>query len=259
MTLSFDVTLYTLQLGSRDSTTGWYQKNYSTSTITMPIVSRAAAHTPLPPGVHVRLDAVGLTQDPVYEGDEIKNAADQFYQVETIQPHYFGDSFWFRECQLTMLPFKNLTGAGYTASSVEDPRYRTKVYLETYLSGSALPNYIVAYGMPDYPLTRVFKTKGVDLVFGLGEPNSTPDKDPLTEAAYGYEEHVPIQTFCIDKSNITGTKLMWQAETELRSVAESYPGGSLRALDRRRPNTQVLGSTTLYSAEYILNYRRDTS
>ena len=52
--------------------------------------------------------------------------------------------------------------------------------------------------------------------------------------AYGYEEDVPIEIYCIDKSGITGTKLMWKAERELRHVAETYPEGSRRNLIRRR-------------------------
>ena len=255
---SLDVTHRRLMLGSRDSTTGWYAKSYEEQTIEMIVVSRAATHMPLPPGVYVRLDAVGLTADPVYEGDEIKTASDQYYQVETVREHPIGDSFFFRECDLTLLPFKNLSGGTYTASSVEDARYRTKVYLETYLSDTALPNYIVAYGKPDYPLIKVFKTKGVDLVFSIGEPESTPLMNP-DFSPYGYEEHVPITTFCIDKDNIEGTRLKWQAETELRRVLEEHPLGSVRTLDRRRDNDTRLGSIILYSTEYIFNYRRDTT
>ncbi len=255
---SLDVTHRRLMLGSRDSTTGWYDKSYEESTIEMIVISRSAAYMPLPPGVYVRLDAVGLTADTVAEGDEIKTATDQYYQVETVREHYLGDSFFFRECDLTLQPFKNLTGGTYTASSVEDARYRTKVYLETYLDSNALPTFIVAYGKPDYPLIKVFKTKGVDLVFSIGEPESVPLLNP-DFTPYGYEEHVPIATFCIDKDNIEGTKLKWQAETELRRVLETYPLGSVRTLVRRRDNDTRLGSITLYSTEYILNYRRDTT
>jgi len=204
------------------------------------------------------LDAVGLTCDPFEEGDNVVTEANECYEVKSVLEHFMGDNFAFRECQLTRLPYQNLTGATYAASSVEDARYRTKVYLETYLNSGVLPNFIVAYGKPDYPMTRVFRTKGVDLIYSLAEPTSeaVPDFDHY---AIGYNEHVPVSILCIDKDNIDGTKLMWQAETELRRVTETYPEGSLRALEPRRPRTERLGSVTLYSAEYSLDYLRDTT
>jgi hypothetical protein len=98
----------------------------------------------------------------------------------------------------------------------------------------------------------------VDLVYSLGEHTS----DSLIDSDHysiGYKEHVPITILCIDKDNIEGTKLMHQAETELRRVTETYPLGSLRALGTRRPQTKRLGSTTLYSAEYMMEYQRDNT
>jgi hypothetical protein len=255
---SCEVTRRQLQLDSpRDSTTGWWTKSFHEETVEMPIIQKGTNQSLLPPGTYVRTDALGLTADSVVEGDEIL-ANGTYYEVEAVRNHYLLDSFTYRECDLTLLPFKNLTGSTYTESSVEDVRYRNKVYLETYLDDSALPNYIVAYGEPDYSLVRVFKEKGVDLVYSLGEHTS----DSIIDSDHypiGYKEHVPVAILCIDKDNLEGTKLMWQAETELRRVTETYPLGSLRALSTRRPQTKRLGSTVLYSAEYMLEYERDTT
>lgn len=149
---------------------------------------------------------------------------------------------------------------------VQDARQRTKVYLETYLSASnltkdndsTLAKYIIPFGNPDYPITRVFKDKRVDLIFSIGEPNSRPLMN-FDQTPYGSEEHVPITTFCIDKVGITGTKLKWKAEAELRRITETYPSGSQRSFERRSDRDQRLGSTILYSTEFLLNYRRDTT
>lgn len=155
---------------------------------------------------------------------------------------------------------------------VEDARDRTRDYLlgETNPStaldpdnltkddGTTLAKYIVVYGNPDYPITRVFKDKRVDLIFSIGEPTSKPLFD-FDQTPYGYEEHVPITTFCIDKTGITGTKLKWKAEAELRRITENYPTGSQRGLERRGDRDERLGSTILYSTEFTLNYRRDTT
>lgn len=146
----------------------------------------------------------------------------------------------------------------------EDARYRTKYYLESYIVNANLTkdddatqiSFIVAFGNPDYPITKVFLTKGVDLVYSIGEPTSEPLLG-ADQTAYGYTEHVPIRTFCIDKTGITGTKLKWKAERELRRITETYPLGSQRSLERRGDNDKRLGSTILYSTEFILNYRRD--
>lgn len=151
----------------------------------------------------------------------------------------------------------------------EDARYRTRVYLThattglnnanlTKDDGSTQVNFIVAYGYPDYPLLKVFKTKGVDLIFSIGEPNASPILGH-NQTPYGYEEHVPIETYCIDKPGITGTKLKWKAEKELRRITETYPTGSQRVLSDRRDNDKRLGSTILYSTQFILNYRRGTT
>jgi len=141
----------------------------------------------------------------------------------------------------------------------QDARQRTKVYLDTYLLNSAITKdndssqatFIVAFSYPDYPMERVFLDKNVDLIFSVGTPTTT-----ALPVGIGYDEAVPIEIITIDKTDITGNKLRWKAEAELRRVVETYPTGSLRSLDRMEDNEQRLGSTTLYSAKYILRYKR---
>lgn len=147
---------------------------------------------------------------------------------------------------------------------VADARSNTKLYFDTYLvetnltrdNGSDLVTYAVMYTNPDYPLVKEFET--VDLLFLIGDPNSTPlighDQTP-----YGYEEHVPIETACIDKTGISGTLLRWKASAELRRITETYPTGSQRSLDQETPNEYNLGSTTVFSQKFVLNYRRATT
>jgi len=140
-----------------------------------------------------------------------------------------------------------------------DARYRTKVYLETYLLNANLTEdddsttvkFIVAYAFPDYPWLRVFQDKKVSLVFAVG----TPETEALP-VAVGYMENVPITVWCINKAGISGTKLRWKAEAELRRVAETYPVSSLRTLTRLTDNEKNLGSTVLYSVTYNLRYKR---
>lgn len=254
---SLQVTRKRLMLMGRDAITGWYDKAYEDSIIDALILDKSTNRIALACGTYVRTDALAITCDPLVEGDQII-VNGEYCEVEAVRNHYLGNSFTNRDADLTLLPFKNLMGAGYTESSVDDARHRHKVYLEGHLDDTKLPNYIIAYGEPDYSLVRVFREKGVDLVFSIGEETS----DTIIDSDHypiGYQEHIPATILCIDKDNIEGTKLMWQAETELRRVAETYPEGSLRALSERRPETKRLGSTILYSAAYMFDYTRDTT
>ena len=146
----------------------------------------------------------------------------------------------------------------------EDARYRTKVYLEQYIDNANLTEdddsttvkFIVAFAFPDYPWLRVFQDKSVSLVFAIGKP----DSDAIIDSdryIIGYNEHVPIFTFAINKANITGTKLNWKAEAEFRRVVEEYPLGSNRTIQKIQDAEQNLGSTVVYGSEYILSYERD--
>ena len=149
---------------------------------------------------------------------------------------------------------------------VDDARLRTKVYLETWLNNANLMKdndtsqvaFIVAYGNPDYPLTQIFNDKNVDLVFSIGDPDSEAIADS-DHYPIGYKETVPIIIFCVDKTGITGAKLRWKAEAELRRVIEQHPEGSQRSLEKIRDNDKNLGSTILYSREFALKYVRDTT
>ena len=141
----------------------------------------------------------------------------------------------------------------------DDARHRTKVYLEEHVNNANLTEdddsttvkFIVAYAFPDYPWLRVFQDKSVSLVFAV----DTPETEALP-VAVGYLENVPITIWCINKAGISGTKLRWKAEAELRRVAETYPVSSLRTLTRLTDNEKNLGSTVLYSVTYNLRYKR---
>lgn len=147
---------------------------------------------------------------------------------------------------------------------VEDARYRTKVYLETYITAANLTEdddstpvyYIIAYEKPDYPLISVFRLKGVDLIFSILTPR-TEAKVSGDQIIRRYHERVSIETFCISKSHrITGTKLRWKASEELREIFKDYPTGSQRPLRVEEPNDVNLGSTTLYSQRFNFDYLR---
>lgn len=149
---------------------------------------------------------------------------------------------------------------------VEDARYRTKVFLDTYLTaanlliddGATQAVFMTAFGNPSYSIVRVFIDKDVDLVYSIGEPDSIP-LIGTDLATWGYQEFVPIATFCIDKDGITGEKLKFTAEKELRRICEANIFGSIRHLKNRTPNDYDVGGTKVYSTKWIMDYRRDTT
>lgn len=254
-----------LQLGAADTVTGWYAKSYAETTIEMAVIPRAMRSIALAAGFYPHYEVSGFHLDPVSEGDEVKDSFGNYYEVELIQPIPVGDSLVYYESNLTRLPIHYDMPITYgTGATVEDPRHRTKDYLDTYLlathllknDGTTQATFAVCWADPPYPVKTVFVTKGIDLIYSVGRGTSSPllggDK-----YAYGYKEKVPITIQTIDKTGISGDNLMWQGEAELRRVVETYPLGSLRNLETMNSKTQSLGSATLYSVECTLNYQRD--
>lgn len=248
--ISMDVTRRKLILGEQDGAIGWYAKDYVESTAEGLLIPRSAAHIAVAAGSYVRLEYLFLTADPLDEGDEIKTVDGEHYEVKTVRLHMLGDSFSHRECDLTYLPLQSLTYSDLTPP-VSDARSKTKTYWETYLDSAKLNNhtFIVCYADPDYPLIRVFKDKGIDIIFAVDQPNSTP-KIGDDQKPYGYMEHVPTHVLTLD------TQLQWLAEHELRRITEKYPEGSQWSLDRGTVDDRWLGSHRLYDRTWILNYGR---
>ena len=249
--MSLEVTHSTLQLGSRDATTGWYNKNYVESPVEMLIITKDQQKQALDLGYWVNFDALGLTANPVSVYDKITDRFGRVWLIATVKPQIKADKLLGFICDLELLPLQNLTAKTYSESTVEDARHRTKVWLDEHLNAANLPYYIVAYGMPDYPMELVFDEKGIDVVFSVDTPETVP-----LPVGVGYSETVPIIISAVDKSNMPGTKLRWQAESQLRSVVETNPIGTLRTLTRISDNEQDLGGVKVYSVKYELCYKR---
>lgn len=266
MGVSFSVTRRELQLGAADTVTGWYAPTFAETTIEMAVIPKAMRQIALSAGFYPHYEVSGFHCDPVTEGDEIIDLFGKYYEVELTSPNNLGDSLVYYESNLTKLPIHYDMPTTYgTGATVEDPRHRTKDYLDTYFASlpiSLLKNdgtaaaHAVSWANPPYPVKTVFVTKGVDLVYSIGKGASTAliggDK-----YAYGYNEKVPITVQAIDKTGISGDNLMWQGERQLRRVVEAYPLGSLRNLETATPKTLSLGSTTLYSVECVMEYQRN--
>lgn len=150
---------------------------------------------------------------------------------------------------------------------VDDPRKLTRAWFTSYWTAGhvfeddlATPaTGIWCYEGADYPLEKVFYgSKNVDYFLVVYKPRSLALKSH-DMYIYAYEEIVPIELVCIDKTGITAELLIWQAEAELRLIAETYPFGSFRDLTRAEETKKRFGATTLYAVTYHLRYVRDTT
>lgn len=148
---------------------------------------------------------------------------------------------------------------------VSDARARTKVWLDTYITDASLTKdddstevtWVAMYADPPYSLVQELKaySGAVDLIFAISDPETEPiiGNDGLP---HHYRENVPITTACIDKTGITGAKLQWKANQELREVANDHPEGSRRTINLIGKDTEKLGSTVLYKNRFVLSYSR---
>ena len=265
---SANVTRRALSLGDADATTGWYAKTFNETTIKMSIQPRGSNMLGTGAGFYAKYDITGFTASGVLEGDEIIDSNSTYYSVEAVEEEWWLDSFSHYICSLTRLPLHADRPTTYgTGASVDDPRYRMKVYLDTYLTAANLledngvteASFIVCFANPDYPIGKILITKSVDLVFTCGEPNSVP-LPGFNHKPYGYEESVPITVYTVNKSGITAENLKQQAEAELRRIAETYPAPTattLHLIASTRSATQRYGGQSIYGQTYVWTYRRD--
>jgi hypothetical protein len=153
---------------------------------------------------------------------------------------------------------------------VDDPRYRTKVFLDTYLVGANMLKddsatqmaFITTYSDPDYPMDHVFyDPKNRDLVFSIGQPRSTvAHKVDWDGTIKGYLEAMPVTVQTVKKPGMEGNKALWTAEAELRRIVETNPSGSYRSIRRvGNPQTVDMGGWFLFQQTYVITYERDTT
>jgi hypothetical protein len=101
---SVNVTRKRLTLGARDSTTGWYAKEYADSTVEMVIVQKESQSVALQAGYFVALDALGFTFDPLWIYDLIVDGSGRTWEIKTVKPARLGDGLLYYAYDLKELP-----------------------------------------------------------------------------------------------------------------------------------------------------------
>lgn len=265
---ALNVTRRALTFGSRDSWCGWRAVTWTTSAIEMVILTRGTSYAYLMPGFYPRLDAVAFTGTAVVAGDQILDAASDYWSIQTVQPVKVGSTVVCYACDLTYLSVyqADFAATTWTLTRGSDARYRTKLWLDAYArvaqitkdNDSTQASWATIFNEPPYTLKNEFRAASspVQGLYVVDESNSTAlvNHDLLT---YGYLEHVPVHVCTVNSTACNGEALLWKMIAELRYVAETYPTGSLRLMESERKQDHDLGGMWLYDRVFTLEYERD--
>ena len=116
---------------------------------------------------------------------------------------------------------------------------------------------IKQFDNPSYHIDRIFlpEFKNHDGIYTFLKCSMKPLHDWKHET-YAYTERQPIKVNCITKQGITGEKLQWKMEKELRRVEATYPLGSRRNFSSAEPTNDKIGLWDLNGITYYLDYTR---
>lgn len=254
---------------TRDSTTGWRLISYTPSTITGLRFQRGTHYSLQGVGFYAAEDIMILTADPVNVYDQILTQQNEYFRVKTVGLHYgpTPDNFLCRDLQCAALPlWEAAPGEATWKTSPNDPRERTKTWIDTYArnseitknDGSTQASWACIFNEPQYPLELEYRAPSspVQGLYPIGQPTTTAQIGH-DRKVYGYNEDVPIFIDTLDSITCSGEQLLWKMEAELRHVFENYEAGSYRGPLTRRPHVVDLGGTKLYEVECGMQYRRD--
>lgn len=152
---------------------------------------------------------------------------------------------------------------------VDDPRYRIKVFLDTYLTAANMlkPDGVtplafhVMYDAPDISYIWLFNGLSNDMLFTIGTPVTAADAIDWDATGIGYTHKVPITIATASSETVNGDKAIWQGNAELRRVIETYPigTGSFRLINQIVGDPEPMGAWTLHKIKYTLLYQVDTT
>lgn len=266
----YSVTYRLLHLGARDDVTGWFDKDWNETSGEAIIVGKGAQTALLGSGFYVRTDALGFTLDTSFDnGDELIDDSSRKYHILNIHDHYAGDKFLLRTFDLSYMgwhvdrPGTSGTWHLDSDSAKTDPRYRIKLWLDTYLNianmkadnGVDAAATLTSFDEADYPLIRVFDDEGYNGIFSIGckgaEQLTTHDSKP-----YAFNETVTVTCLAVNTSGITATNLVEQMEQEVRRVCTDYPVGSVKRITATSPECVTEGNEKIWFTTVTIDYKR---
>jgi hypothetical protein len=153
--------------------------------------------------------------------------------------------------------------------TIEDSRYRLKLYLDTYITDANITvdddtteaYTTVMYAYPPYPMELLFSGnyEDYDIIFFVDKPISKP-RYSSARLIHAYEESIPIHCHCLDKTGVTPELVLWKAEDELRRVLYTYPEQTnWRLLSESKEHNIRSASTTFYGFTLTFTYLREST
>jgi hypothetical protein len=193
-------------------------------------------------------------------GDEIKDAQNVYYVLKSVEQLWRGDEFVAYKCNAEKASLHadraSTSGSWHTDSdsAVTDPRYRTKVWLTTYLSG-VTGDYAIVFSGLDYPLQLEFSDNGLEVVCAVDTVQSTPEYT-YNHYPYKFNESVDIQLYALDTATYTAVNLLERFEQCIREVATDYPIGSIREITVSKPMRADAGGQLMWQVTVNIKYTR---
>lgn len=223
----------------------------------------------LPVGNVARYPHTLFTADTVYRGDEVKDSNSDYYRIMEIQPYWWLDQFSHFQCALekrsswALRPTTSGTWHEDSDSAVTDPRYRHKLWFDTYKTadnmeldnGATDADVDVMLAGGDLFLDKYFLTNDVDGIIAIDRAEGQYLYDAFD---YPYAEIVSVPMICcaVNKSGLTATNLVEQMEKEIERVATDYPLGSKRQVTKTTGKWVNIGAVQMWQSTVTVRYKR---
>jgi hypothetical protein len=257
----------------RDSETGWRQFAYAEEDrICGAIVLKKAprmVNALRPFGIFVRDDDDGvfLTAGQIDWKDRLWSG-DRLYEVESVEERFSGNNIGFRVGRLIEIA-ESRKGEARAAPPihVSDAQSQLATRLTAGLNTDNITKdncseraaYQVMFANPNYEIVQEFYslTDPLDGIYVVGE-SKTEQLIDASRLVYGYDEHVPVFVYTVDKEGISGTLLRRKMEAELRRVCEEAFSKDRHYghLERHGDQRRVSNGLTVYSTEFIWSFSR---
>jgi hypothetical protein len=269
---STSLTRRALSLGARDTTTGHCAKTFTETTISGCIQETGSDTIGPSVGYYTRYPHTGYIPDVVHEGDELKDANNEYYLVRSARQLWYADQFQGYVCNLQKQKGHSDRAASSgtwhidSDSLTTDSRYRTKHFFDTFNetifldNGSTVADATFMYAGVDYPFLYEFLPawNDVDCVVTINKATVTPVVD-FFHKIYKYNETVQLQIWAINKTGLTAVNIIDKMYEAIKHVVTDHYlvlGRSIRRIDKVDEATQDLDGYKLYCSTVTIGYTR---
>lgn len=270
----FDVTKRTLTLGAVDATTGWYSKSFTEdSTDQEMIILRKGEYSNFGGcGFFATYDYTGFSLEPYKPYDELSQSFEgvtRYFRVLNVDPQAVGTDLVYYKYNLAEISLHadQPSTSGTWNTTQNDPRERTKTWLEAYLSDAAIlkddnatqADWICQFAFPEYNIDRIFDDKTIDLIVSVEALDGIALYLHSGANIYAFKENIRIHFNAVDKTGITAVNLLDKAKQEFYKELNLHGkiAGSFRMSETHKDNPVRMSNGQLLYGFYVdLSYKR---